>query len=54
MAARTSSLRNWTAVGRPVMRWRPRTWIVSSGYSAVTEPMAILIDSAVREPIASL
>ncbi len=53
IAARTSSLRSSIAVGSPVTRWRPRTSTVSSGCSGVTDPIAILIDSAVRDPIAS-
>ena len=38
-------------MGSPESRCRPRTSIVSSGLSAVAEPIAILIVSAVREPI---
>lgn len=53
IAARTSSLCSWMAVGSPETRWRPRTSIVSSGRSAVADPRVILIVSAVREPIAS-
>ena len=53
IAARTSSVCSSIAVGSPVIRCRPRTSIVSSGASGVTEPAAILIVSAVREPIAS-
>ena len=53
IAARTSSECSSTAVGSPVTRWRPRTSTVSSGCSGVTEPISILIRSAVREPIAS-
>ena len=53
IAERTSSLRSSTAVGSPVTRCRPRTSKVSSGWSGTTEPIEILMFSAVRDPIAS-
>jgi hypothetical protein len=41
IAARISSVRSSTAVGSPVIRWRPRTSIDCSGFSGVTEPPEI-------------
>ena len=52
VAKRISSGDSNTVLGRPVMRSRPRTsaWFSSSVGSA--EPMATLISSAVRSPMA--
>ena len=52
IAALTSSLRSSMAVGRPVTRCRPRTSTAPPA-AAAAEPIAILIGSAVRDPIAS-
>ena len=52
MASRTSSGERMTFLGRPDMRSRPRTSALNSSSVGHAEPMAILISSAVRSPMA--
>ena len=52
MASRTSGLERITVFGRPVMRSRPRTSALTSSSMGQADPMAILISSAVRSPMA--
>ena len=54
MASMTSELVIGMVRGRPAIRSRPRTSIVSSRSSGRAVPMAILTSSAVRSPIMRL
>ena len=50
MARRTSAEPTSTVLGRPVVRSRPRSRVVSSSRSGKTEPTATLMSSALRSP----
>ena len=52
IASRTSSGDEDHVLGRPLMRSRPRTSAFTSSCTGHAEPMATLISSAVRSPIA--
>ena len=52
MAARTSSGERITFFGNPLIRSRPRTSALTSSSVGNAEPMASLISSAVRSPMA--
>ena len=52
MASLTSSGERITVFGRPLMRSRPRTSAFTSFSVGNAEPMASLISSAVRSPMA--
>jgi hypothetical protein len=52
MARRTSSGERMIVLGRPLMRSRPRTSALISSRTADADPMAILMSSAVRSPMA--
>ena len=52
MAARTSSGDSTTVLGSPLIRSRPRTSACISPGIGSADPMAILISSAVRSPMA--
>ena len=52
MASRTSSAVRMTVLGRPLMSSRPRTSASNSSSVGQAEPMATLISSAVRSPMA--
>ena len=52
MASRTSSGERMTVLGRPLISSRPRTSAFTSSRTGDAEPMAILISSAVRSPMA--
>ncbi len=52
MASRTSSGDRMTVFGSPVIRSRPRTSALISSFMGHAVPMATLISSAVRSPMA--
>ena len=52
IASRTSSGERMTVLGRPLISSRPRTSALTSSRVGQAEPMATLISSAVRSPMA--
>ena len=52
IADRTSSGERMTFFGRPLMRSRPRTSAFTSSAIGQAEPIATLMSSAVRSPMA--